>query len=87
MANQAAGDRRIADRVRGGMTGPPPGAAGSVALPSGISEREARFLLGTLARVKACRFGRLHVAVSDGRVVDVEVAEKVDRNLLRNLAS
>jgi hypothetical protein len=45
--------------------------------------REAELLLGALARVKARRFGRLIVTVNDGRVVDVEVIEKIDRNVLR----
>jgi hypothetical protein len=52
----------------------------------GIGEREAELLLGALARVKAHRFGRLIVTVSDGRVVDVEVIEKMDREVLRALA-
>jgi hypothetical protein len=51
-----------------------------------IGEREAELLLGALARVKARRFGRLIVTVSDGRVVDVEVVEKMDRELLRALS-
>jgi hypothetical protein len=36
-----------------------------------------------LARVKANRFGRLAVTVGDGRVVDIEVSEKVDRSVFR----
>ncbi len=50
-----------------------------------IGEREARLLLGARARVKARRFGRLVVTVNDGRLVDVEVIEKIDRNELRAL--
>jgi hypothetical protein len=60
--------------------------APTVAIPPGVSEREATLLLGALARVKARRFGRLVVAVSDARVVDVEVIEKVDREVLRALS-
>jgi hypothetical protein len=52
---------------------------------SGIGEREAELLLGALARVKARRFGRLIVTVNDGRIVDVEVIEKIDRDVLRAL--
>jgi len=52
---------------------------------SGIGEREADLLLGALARVKARRFGRLIVTVNDGRIVDVEVIEKIDRDVLRAL--
>lgn len=61
---------------------PPP----TLAIPPGVTEREATLLLGALARVKARRFGRLVVAVSDARVVDVEVIEKVDRDVLRALS-
>jgi hypothetical protein len=49
-----------------------------------VGEREAELLLGALARVKAGRFGRLVVTVSDGRVVDVEVVEKIDRDVSRS---
>jgi hypothetical protein len=54
-----------------------------VDLPHGVSDREARLLLDALARLKEHRFGRLTVIVSDGRVVDVEVSEKIDHDLLR----
>jgi hypothetical protein len=54
-----------------------------VDLPHGVSDREARLLLDALARLKEHRFGRLTVMVSDGRVVDVEVSEKIDHDLLR----
>jgi len=60
--------------------------ASALALPHGVTEGEAALLLGALARVKARRFGRLIVAVSDARVVDVEVIEKIDRDVLRGLA-
>ncbi|MGH9662127.1 MAG: hypothetical protein ACRD96_26495 [Bryobacteraceae bacterium] len=60
--------------------------APTLAIPPGVTEREAMLLLGALARVKARRFGRLVVAVSDARVVDVEVIEKVDRDVLRTLS-
>jgi hypothetical protein len=52
----------------------------------GIGEREAELLLGALARVKARRFGRLVVTVNEGRVVDVEVIEKMDREVLKALS-
>jgi hypothetical protein len=58
----------------------------SVALPRGVGEREAELLLGALARVKARRFGRVVVTVSDARVVDVEVIEKIDRDVLKGLS-
>jgi len=35
--------------------------------------------------VKARRFGRLIVTVNEGRIVDVEVIEKIDRDVLRAL--
>jgi hypothetical protein len=54
--------------------------------PLGVGEQEAELLLGALARVKAGRFGRLIVTVNDGRVVDVEVIEKIDRDVLRALS-
>lgn len=60
--------------------------ASSRSLPDGVGEREAELLLGALARVKARRFGRLVVTVSDARVVDVEVIEKIDRDVLRALS-
>jgi hypothetical protein len=50
---------------------------------SAVGGREAELLLGALARVKARRFGRLIVTVNDGRVVDVEVVEKIDRDVLK----
>ncbi|MBI4607478.1 MAG: DUF2292 domain-containing protein [Candidatus Rokubacteria bacterium] len=46
--------------------------------------REALFLLGALARVKERKFGRLAVTVSDGRVVDVELTEKIERKVLQS---
>jgi hypothetical protein len=58
----------------------------SVALPHGVGQREAELLLGALARVKGRKFGRLVVTVNDGRVVDVEVIEKLDRDVLRTLS-
>lgn len=57
-----------------------------VGLPQGVSNREAMLLLDALARVKEHRFGRLTLTISDGRVVDVEVVEKVDHDLLRGLS-
>jgi hypothetical protein len=58
--------------------------APGVALPPGVGAREATVLLEAFARVKERRFGRLAVTVSDGRVVDVELIEKMDRNQLRS---
>ena len=57
-----------------------------VALPSGITAEEARLLLRALARLKERRFGRLVMSVGDGRVVDVELTEKIDRKLLQTLS-
>jgi hypothetical protein len=57
----------------------------SSGLPPGVSGREAVLLLDTLARLKERRFGRLIVTISDGRVVDVEVTEKIDHDVLRSL--
>ena len=62
------------------------GESTSSGRPLGVGEQEAELLLGALARVKARRFGRLVVTVNDGRVVDVEVIEKIDREVLRALA-
>jgi hypothetical protein len=59
---------------------------GAVAVPRGLAEREAELVLGALARVKARRFGRLVVTVNDGRMVDVEVIEKLDRDVLKGLS-
>lgn len=55
-------------------------------LAPGVSDREATLPLEIFARLKKHGFGRLTVVVSDGRVVDVEVSEKVDHGLLRSLA-
>jgi hypothetical protein len=57
----------------------------AVAVPDGVSDREATLVLDVFARLKERRFGRLTVTVSDGKVVDVEVVEKVDHVLLRRL--
>jgi hypothetical protein len=57
-------------------------AVDTVALPQGLSDLEAQFVLERLRRLKDRRFGRLVIAVSDSRVVDVEVIEKVDREIL-----
>ena len=56
-----------------------------VELPHGVSGREAMLLLDVFARLKARRFGRLTLTISDGRIVDVETAEKMDHDLLRRL--
>jgi hypothetical protein len=57
-----------------------------VAVPVRVSDREAMLLLDALARLKEHRFGRLTITVSEGRVVDVEVSEKIDRDLLKGLS-
>jgi len=57
-----------------------------VALPEGVSAREAMLLLGVFARLKEHRFGRLSLAMSEGKIVDVEVVEKVDHDVLRRLS-
>jgi len=51
-----------------------------------VTEREATLLLGALARVKTQRFGRVVVSISEARIVDVEVVEKVERDVLRALS-
>ena len=56
-----------------------------VALPEGVSAREAMLLLEVFARLKERRFGRLTLAMSDGKIVDVEVVEKIDHEVLRRL--
>ena len=57
-----------------------------MAVPVRVSDREAMLLLDALARLKEHRFGRLTITVSEGRVVDVEVSEKIDRDLLKGLS-
>ncbi|MEX2146566.1 MAG: hypothetical protein WED01_06085 [Candidatus Rokuibacteriota bacterium] len=52
-------------------------------VPAGIGIGEAKFLLDLFAQLKARRFGRLEVTVSDGRLMDVELVERLDRELLR----
>lgn len=42
-------------------------------------------MLDIFARLKERRFGRLTLTVSDGRIVDVEVVEKIDHDRLRRL--
>jgi hypothetical protein len=56
-----------------------------VTLPEGVSAREAMLVLDVFARLKEHRFGRLTIAVSDGKIVDVEVVEKIDHDVLRRL--
>jgi len=57
-----------------------------VGLPHGVSNGEVMLVLDVLARLKTQRFGRLILTVSDGRIVDVEVIEKIDHDLLRRLS-
>lgn len=54
-----------------------------VSLPRGVTASEASLLLRLFVRLKERRFGRLTVAVSDGRLMDIELTEKVDRALFR----
>jgi len=56
-----------------------------VGLPHGVSNGEVMLVLDVLARLKTQRFGRLILTVSDGRIVDVEVIEKIDHDVLRGL--
>ncbi len=65
------------------MEKPPDKPEGRAVFPEGITAAEATFLLEVFARLKEKRFGRLEVTVSDGRVVDVELIEKLDRRLFR----
>ncbi len=51
-------------------------------VPKGMSAREAVFLLGVFARLKEKGTGRLEVTVSDGRLVDIELVERLDGNRL-----
>lgn len=57
----------------------------NIVLPEGVSRREALVLLTALRRVKKGRFGRIVVTVGDGRIVDVEVTQRVDRDELKTL--
>lgn len=57
-----------------------------LSLPRGITEREAMLLLEAFARLKGRRFGRLSVTISEGRMVDVELVEKMDHDVLRRLS-
>ncbi len=52
-------------------------------VPPGMGISEATLLLDLLAQLKARRFGRLAVTVSDGRLMDIELAERLDRKLFR----
>lgn len=51
-------------------------------LLKGMTAKEAVFLLGVFAHLKEKRSGRLEVTVSDGRVVDVELVERLDQKSL-----
>jgi hypothetical protein len=51
-------------------------------LPRGLSAKEAVFLLGVFARLKEKGSGRLEVTVSDGRIVDIQLVERLDRTAL-----
>jgi predicted NBD/HSP70 family sugar kinase len=46
---------------------------------------DPQVLLEALARVKKSGLGRLVVSVSDGRIVEIELVEKVNRTLLEAL--
>jgi len=56
-----------------------------IIVPPGLSVDEATFLLDVFVRLKARRFGRLEVTVSDGRLMDVELVERLDRKLFRRV--
>lgn len=56
-----------------------------VTLPHSVSDGEATLLLDVFARLKERRFGRLIVTIGDGKIVDVEVVEKLDHDVLRRL--
>lgn len=60
--------------------------SGTAVLPERVTVLEARLLLEVISRLKSKRFGRLTVTVSDGRVVDVEIVEKIDRNVVKQLS-
>lgn len=51
-------------------------------LLKGMTAKETVFLLGVFARLKEKRSGRLELTVSDGRVVDVELVERLDQKSL-----
>lgn len=65
------------------LDNPGPGRSEKIVLPEHVSPREALFVLTALARVKKSRFGRLVISVSDGRVMEIELVEKVERNILK----
>ncbi len=50
-----------------------------IVVPLGLTVDEATLLLELFAQLKARRFGRLEVTVSDGRLMDVELVERLDR--------
>jgi hypothetical protein len=56
-----------------------------IAVPDGVMPREARLLLRMFARLKEKRFGRLSLTLADARLVEVELVERVDREILRRL--
>jgi hypothetical protein len=55
-------------------------------LPRGISDREGAISLDALACLKEHRFGRLSAIVSDGKIGDVDVSEKIDHDRLRSFS-
>jgi hypothetical protein len=56
-----------------------------IVVPRGLSLREAALILDVFAGLKIRRFGRIELTVSDGRLMDVEVVERLDRKLFRAL--
>jgi hypothetical protein len=52
-----------------------------IAVPRGLNAREAAFLLDVFAELKFRRFGRLELTVGDGRLMDVEIVQRIDRKL------
>ncbi len=65
------------------MEHPPDKPEAAPCAPQGVTAEEAKFLLTVFARLKEKRFGRLEVTVKDGRVISVELVEKLDRKLFR----
>lgn len=53
-------------------------------LPRGVTDDEAAFFLGMIARLKEKRFGRVAVTVREGHVINAEFVEKVDRTLFQS---
>ncbi len=74
-------------RTAVGGAGAQHGAEATLALPEGVTESEAMFLLDLFARLKEKRFGRVEVTMREGSVTNIELVEKVDRRLFQALGS